>query len=115
MDFVLNYLNATAVGLLSLILLSFFLYRPYKFAQSKKEAPTVAGAWPILGHLPLLRGSETPHRTLGALADKYGPIFRINIALKKALVINNWELAKECFTTNDMAVSSRPKLVACCR
>ncbi|KAK7381351.1 hypothetical protein VNO78_33984 [Psophocarpus tetragonolobus] len=111
MDFVLNYLNATAIGLLSLILLSFFLYRPYKFAQSKKEAPTVAGAWPILGHLPLLSGSEAPHRILGALADTYGPIFTIKIGTKKTLVISNWEIAKECFTTKDMAVSSRPKLI----
>ncbi|KAK7365115.1 hypothetical protein VNO80_13937 [Phaseolus coccineus] len=54
----------------------------------------------------------TPHRTLGALADKYGPIFTIQLGSKKTLVINNWEIAKECFTTNDMVVSSRPKLVA---
>ncbi|XP_017405936.1 cytochrome P450 82A4 [Vigna angularis] len=36
----------------------------------------------------------------------------IKLGVKKALVINNWEMAKECFTTNDIVVSSRPKLVA---
>ncbi|KAK7365113.1 hypothetical protein VNO80_13935 [Phaseolus coccineus] len=111
MDFVLNYLNTTTIALLSLILFFLFFYNPFNFFQTK-EAPTVAGAWPILGHLPLLNGSKTPHKTLGALADKYGPIFTIKLGSKKALVINNWEIAKECFTTNDMAVSSRPKLVA---
>ncbi|KAK7365111.1 hypothetical protein VNO80_13932 [Phaseolus coccineus] len=111
MDLVANYLNTTTIGLLSLILFSFFFYGFFKFSQGK-EAPTVAGAWPILGHLPLLSGSKTPHRTLGALADKYGPIFTIQLGSKKTLVINNWEIAKECFTTNDMAVSSRPKIVA---
>ncbi|XP_020229284.1 cytochrome P450 82A4 [Cajanus cajan] len=111
MDFVLNYLNATAIGLLSLILFCLFLYRPFKFGHNK-EAPMVAGAWPILGHLPLLSGSQRPHRTLGALADKYGPVFTIKLGVKEALVINNWEVAKECFTTNDIVVSSRPKLVA---
>ncbi|KOM56777.1 hypothetical protein LR48_Vigan10g266900 [Vigna angularis] len=111
MDFLLNYLNSTTVGLLSLLLFCLFLYNPFKFRQSK-EAPTVAGAWPILGHLPLLSRSKTPHRTLGALADKYGPIFTIQLGSKKTLVINNWEIAKECFTTNDTVVSSRPKLVA---
>ncbi|KAL9323386.1 hypothetical protein ACSQ67_008243 [Phaseolus vulgaris] len=111
MDFVLHYLNTTTIALLSLIIFCLFFYNPFKFFQSK-EAPTVAGAWPILGHLPLLSGSKTPHRTLGALADKYGPIFTIKIGSKKALIINNWEIAKECFTTIDMVVSSRPKLLA---
>ena len=111
MDFVLNYLNTSAIALLSLILFCLFFYNPFNFFQTK-EAPTVAGAWPVLGHLPLLSGSKRPHRTLGALADKYGPIFTIQLGSKKALVINNWEMAKECFTTNDMAVSSRPKLIA---
>ncbi|RDX66518.1 Cytochrome P450 82A4, partial [Mucuna pruriens] len=111
MELVLNCLNATVIGLLSLILLCLFLYNPFKFGEGK-EAPTVAGAWPILGHLPLLSASQTPHRTFGALADKYGPIFSIKVGVKKALVINNWEVAKECFTTNDVVVSSRPKLVA---
>ncbi|ESW05360.1 hypothetical protein PHAVU_011G173200 [Phaseolus vulgaris] len=111
MDFVLNYLNTSAIAFLSLILFCLFFYNPFNFFQTK-EAPTVAGAWPVLGHLPLLSGSKRPHRTLGALADKYGPIFTIQLGSKKALVINNWEMAKECFTTNDMAVSSRPKLIA---
>ncbi|KAG4911558.1 hypothetical protein AAZX31_19G014100 [Glycine max] len=111
MEFVLNYLNATAIGVLSLTLFFLFLYNPFKFALGKKEAPEVAGAWPILGHLPLLSGSETPDRVLGALADKYGPIFTINNGVKKVLVISNWEIAKECFTKNDIVVSSRPKLL----
>jgi len=105
-------LNVSANALVPLIILfCFFFYRLFKFSRGK-ETPTVAGAWPILGHLPLLSGSKTPHRTLGDLADKYGPIFTIQLGSKKALIINNWETAKECFTTNDIAVSSRPKLVA---
>ncbi|KAK7381348.1 hypothetical protein VNO78_33980 [Psophocarpus tetragonolobus] len=111
MDFVVNYLNATAIGFVCVILFCMFLCHPLKFSQGK-EAPKVAGAWPILGHLPLLSGSQTPHRMLGALADKYGPIFSIKIGVKEALVINNWEVAKECFTTNDRVVSSRPKIAA---
>ncbi|ESW23138.1 hypothetical protein PHAVU_004G021500 [Phaseolus vulgaris] len=104
-------LNVSAIGLVSLLLFCFFFFGLFKFSQGK-EAPTVAGAWPILGHLPLLSASKRPHRTLGALADKYGPIFTIKLGAKSALVINNWETAKECFTTNDIVVSSRPKLVA---
>ncbi|XP_027924006.1 cytochrome P450 82A4-like [Vigna unguiculata] len=111
MDFVLSYMNSTTIGLLSLTLFCLFLYNNFKLFPCK-EAPTAAGAWPVLGHLPLLSASKTPHRMLGALAEKYGPIFTIKLGSKKALVINNWEIAKECFTTNDTVVSSRPKLVA---
>ncbi|KAL2335604.1 hypothetical protein Fmac_016817 [Flemingia macrophylla] len=111
MEFALDYLNATVIGLLSLILFYLILYHPFKIVHNK-VAPMVTGAWPILGHLPLLIGSQTPHRALGALADKYGPIFTIKLGVKEALVISNWKIAKECFTTNDMVVSSRPKLVA---
>ncbi|KAL4649806.1 hypothetical protein ACB092_01G041200 [Castanea dentata] len=46
------------------------------------------------------------------MADKYGPLFTIKLGLHLALVLSSWEMAKECFTANDLAVSSRPKLVA---
>jgi cytochrome P450 len=74
-------------------------------------AQNSTGAWPVIGHLPLLGGTKPPHITLGAMAEKYGPIFTIHLGLQRALVISSWEMAKECFTTNDLAVSSRPKLV----
>ncbi|KAK7381350.1 hypothetical protein VNO78_33983 [Psophocarpus tetragonolobus] len=111
MDLVLDCLNTTTIALVFLFFFFLFLYRPFKFVDDRK-APKVAGAWPILSHLPLLSGSQTPHRMLGALADKYGPIFSIKIGVKEALVISNWEVAKECFTTNDRVVSSRPKIAA---
>lgn len=111
MDFLLNGLNlnttTSAIAFLSLMLFLFL----WKKSQGK-EAPLVAGAWPILGHLKLLNSSQTPHKTLGDLADKYGPLFTIKLGVKPALVLSNWEMAKELFTKNDLAVSSRPKLVA---
>ncbi|KAK7266230.1 hypothetical protein RIF29_18872 [Crotalaria pallida] len=114
MDTVLNCLNPTAIGLLlSLIFFCFFLYRSKLVHGSAREPPMVAGAWPILGHLPLLSNSQkTLHRALGALADKYGPLFTIKLGAKRVLVLSNSELAKECFTKNDKVISSRPKLVA---
>ena len=112
MDLLLNCLNLNTIAIasiLSLIFLCLFLYRKN---SRGKDAPVVSGAWPILGHLSLLNGSQTPHKVLGALADKYGPLFTIKLGMKPALVLSNWEMSKELFTTNDLAVSSRPKLVA---
>jgi hypothetical protein len=108
-----SLINTTTIVLFPLIPICLFLFIFSKISYRKnKEAPIAEGAWPILGHLSLFRGTQSPHRVLGTLADKYGPIFTIKFGSKHALVINNWEMAKECFTTNDMVVSSRPKLVA---
>ncbi|PIA52418.1 hypothetical protein AQUCO_01000350v1 [Aquilegia coerulea] len=77
-----------------------------------RTAPEPAGAWPLIGHLPMLFEPQIPHIVLGDLADKYGPAFTIRFGLHKALVVSSWEVAKECFTTNDKALASRPTSVA---
>jgi len=115
MDLIHDYLtNGTALAaLLSIIFLySLFLYNRSSNGSKSKEAPIVTGAWPILGHLPLLKASKAPHSTLGDLADKYGPLFTIKLGSKIALVLSNLEMVKECFTKYDAAISTRPKLVA---
>ncbi|KAK4429100.1 cytochrome [Sesamum alatum] len=71
-----------------------------------------AGGWPIIGHLRLLSGPELPHIILSDLADKYGPIFSIRLGVHSALIVSSWEIAKECFTTNDMIFCDRPKTLA---
>ncbi|KAI3451539.1 hypothetical protein Pfo_008204 [Paulownia fortunei] len=80
-----------------------------------KAPPEAGGAWPFTGHLHLMGGgssAELPHINLAALADKYGPVFTIRLGVHRALVVSSWELAKELFTTCDVAVSSRPRLRA---
>ena len=71
-------------------------------------APESSGALPIIGHLHKLRGQNPIARTLGAMADKDGPIFMIRLGMKPALVISSHEAVKECFTTNDKAFATRP-------
>ena len=46
------------------------------------------------------------------MADKYGPIFCIHLGLRKALVVGNWEVAKECYTTNYKVFATRPRSLA---
>ncbi|KAF8399191.1 hypothetical protein HHK36_015056 [Tetracentron sinense] len=81
-------------------------------SNSKRTAPEVAGAWPIIGHLHLFAGKELPHITLGAMTEKYGPIFTIQLGMHRALVVSSWEVVKECFTTLDIAFASHPRVVA---
>ncbi|WJX65486.1 hypothetical protein P8452_50144 [Trifolium repens] len=113
MDLVLNFQNVTTIGFISLIFLVYLFHiLPSKDVKKGREPPMASGAWPILGHLLVLGGSKTPHKTLGTMANKYGPLFTIKLGTKRALVLSNWEMAKECYTINDAAVSSRSKLVA---
>ncbi|KAI3821091.1 hypothetical protein L1987_08648 [Smallanthus sonchifolius] len=77
-----------------------------------KIVPEAAGSWPIIGHLHLLAGSQVPHKLLGSMADKFGPIFTIKLGVHRVLVVNSSEMAKECLTTNDRVFASRPKAMA---
>ncbi|XP_023911948.2 cytochrome P450 CYP82D47 [Quercus suber] len=100
----------------ALFLFPFFLpwlsRRLQRIASKKTAPPEAGGAWPLIGHLHLLGGSQPPHITLGNMADKYGPIFTICMGVHQTLVVSNWEIAKECFTTNDKAFANRPKFLA---
>ncbi|KAG8494188.1 hypothetical protein CXB51_011508 [Gossypium anomalum] len=72
-------------------------------------APQPAAAWPIIGHLRLLGGRQLPHITLGALAEKHGPVYSIWIGVHPGLVVSSWEIAKEIFKNHDVAVTNRPE------
>ncbi|XP_021283758.1 cytochrome P450 CYP82D47-like [Herrania umbratica] len=83
-----------------------------KNGNKKVAAPEAGSSWPVIGHLHLLGGPQPAHIVLGDMAEKYGPIFTIKMGVYRALVVNNWETAKECLTTNDKAFASRPKTLA---
>ncbi|MCE3050381.1 hypothetical protein HAX54_047081 [Datura stramonium] len=82
--------------------------------STKKLAPQIPGAWPIIGHLHYLSVKKNVPfaRTLGELADNYGPVFTIRIGICPYLVVSNWEVAKSCFTTHDKELSGRPATLA---
>ncbi|KAB2628044.1 cytochrome P450 CYP82D47-like [Pyrus ussuriensis x Pyrus communis] len=88
MDFHLPYLNTAIAGIFSILVLSYMIItRQFRADAWGPNAPKVAGGWPLLGHIHLLAGPVLPHIVLGGLA------------------------VKECFTTNDLAVSFQPTTV----
>ncbi|KAH9751030.1 Xanthotoxin 5-hydroxylase CYP82C4 [Citrus sinensis] len=90
-----------------------WLSRRHRNSTDKKTVPEPGGAWPLIGHLHLLGGQKpAAHVTLGSIADKHGPIFMIKLGLHRALIVSNWEIAKECFTTNDKVFCNRIKALA---
>nr|GMD84853.1 cytochrome P450 CYP82D47-like [Ipomoea batatas] len=113
MEFLLQDLNNTSIIVVAIAFLILFHYVSHKNKSWKQKSPPEAGgAWPILGHHYLFRGSKLPHVALGDMADKYGPIFTIRIGVHKVLVISDWKLAKELSTSHDVHISSRPKFRA---
>ncbi|XP_010061805.2 cytochrome P450 CYP82D47 [Eucalyptus grandis] len=79
-----------------------------------KEAslPEAGGAWPLIGHLHLLGGPVPPHIVLANMADKYGPIFIVKMGIHRALIVSNWQIAKQCLTVNDRVFATRPKSIS---
>ncbi|PWA57678.1 hypothetical protein CTI12_AA407560 [Artemisia annua] len=98
----------------SFTILAFILVNFNKKRSSNgnnKKPPQAKGAWPIIGHLHLLGGSQLPHKLFSTMADMYGPIFNIKLGVRLALIVSDSEMAKLCFTTNDKDFADRPTTV----
>ncbi|KAL6554681.1 hypothetical protein OROHE_007420 [Orobanche hederae] len=94
------------------IFATIFLWRIFSTYVPRKNCyrpPEPAGKWPLIGHLHLLGASKILHHTPGDMADQYRPIFSLNLGMNRTFVITGWEVAKECFTTQDRVFATRPK------
>ncbi|KAH6791444.1 cytochrome P450 [Perilla frutescens var. frutescens] len=90
-------------------LTAFFLFNQLRNPTNKqRRLPRAGGALPIIGHLHLLGGKQLLHKTLAAMAEKYGPVFTVKLGSQENMVVSSWETAKECFTTLDKAFADRP-------
>ncbi|MED6218267.1 hypothetical protein PIB30_025189 [Stylosanthes scabra] len=111
----IEYQEAAVAAVVGILIISYYLYfikTSRDHAHRPQPPPEAAGGWPLIGHLKIFSSDQPPYVTLGDMADKYGPIFRIRIGVHPAIVVSSSELAKELFTTHDVIVSSRPKYTA---
>jgi len=102
-------LPLATVSVILLVFLFQILFQKRAKTSTNKNPPQAKGAWPLIGHLHLLGRDALPHRVLSDMADTHGPVYTIKLGVHQALVVSNAEIAKECFTTNDKALASRPK------
>lgn len=106
------YTQPATIVLAILLVLLYNIWRVKKPSNKFKKGmkpPEPSYALPLIGHLHLL-GNQIPlARIFASFSDKYGPIFQIHFGAYPALIISNKEAIKECFTTNDKILASRPK------
>ncbi|KAK0577776.1 hypothetical protein LWI29_038437 [Acer saccharum] len=116
MEFLSSSQTAAVTAVSAFVIFVFSLFfistKVIRKRSKKRVAPQAGGARLVIGHLHLLGGPEPAHRVLGNMADKYGPIFTVKMGVHQALVVSDWEIAKECLTTNDKVFANRPKTIA---
>ena len=105
-----------AITTIFIILLPLLLYANRKLAtrtEGKKtrnvhrHPPELPGALPLVGHLHHLWGTDPPFRKFSAMADRLGPIFSLQLGLRRAVVVSDWENTRMCLAVNDKALASR--------
>ncbi|CAH1439889.1 unnamed protein product [Lactuca virosa] len=98
-----------------LLFLPLFLFLIKRFRSSNsndinKKLPPQPWKLPLLGHLHHLLGA-LPHHALGNLADKLGPVIRLQLGEVSAVIVSSPIFAKEVMKTHDLSFANRPKLL----
>ncbi|XVF32143.1 hypothetical protein REPUB_Repub17cG0056600 [Reevesia pubescens] len=99
-------------GVLALLLVLYVFWRNIPKNSKKCSIPEPSGSWPIIGHLHLLGGNEIVCKKLGAMADKFGPLYSLKLGSRRVLVVSSWEIAKDCLTNNDRTLATRASIAA---
>ncbi|XVF32141.1 hypothetical protein REPUB_Repub17cG0056400 [Reevesia pubescens] len=99
-------------GVLALLLVLYVFWRNIPKNSKKSNIPEPSGSWPIIGHLHLLGGNEIVCKKLGAMADKFGPLYSLKLGSRRVLVVSSWEIAKDCLTNNDRTLATRASIAA---
>ncbi|GLJ29511.1 hypothetical protein SUGI_0581760 [Cryptomeria japonica] len=93
-----------------LVFVVLLIAKHFRRKSKKKIYAPSPQSWPIIGHMHLLLKKKPIHRTLYSLSEIYGPIMQLQLGNRSVLVITSSQMAKECFTVNDKAFASRPRL-----
>ncbi|NWX40311.1 CP2K6 protein, partial [Steatornis caripensis] len=102
--------TCTSIGL-GFILTFLFILKMGGFWNNhqRKNFPPGPTALPIIGNLHLF-DLKRPYRTYLQLSKIYGPVFSVQMGLKKTVVISGYETVKEALVNQADAFAERPKI-----
>ena len=83
---------------------------PSHSANQALKLPPSPPRLPVIGNLHQL--GRFPHRSLAALADKYGPLMLLHLGRCPTLVVSSPDLVKQIVKNHDVVFSDRPKTTA---
>ncbi|CAH2052364.1 unnamed protein product, partial [Thlaspi arvense] len=110
MTFLFSTLQFSLFSLALVIAGYFFLRKPSSCEVDSSTIPEPLGALPLFGHLHLLRGKELVFKKLAAISDRLGPIFSLKLGFYRLVIASDPEIVKDCFTTNDLVLATRPNI-----
>ncbi|XP_019160544.1 PREDICTED: angelicin synthase-like [Ipomoea nil] len=105
-------METLALFTFSVLLLSAVLWVYAKKSISTKAPPLPPGplGLPVVGYLPFLRPNLHHHFT--ELAQKYGPIFKLQLGRRLVVVVNSPSIAKEVVRDHDAVFANRDPPIA---
>ncbi|EFH59844.1 CYP82G1 [Arabidopsis lyrata subsp. lyrata] len=95
------------------LIIAGYIFLGKKLSKGEVDTSTIPeplGALPLFGHLHLLRGKKLICKKLAAISEKHGPIFSLKLGSYRLVVASDPKTVKECFTTNDLALATRPNI-----
>ncbi|XP_049392774.1 cytochrome P450 81C13-like [Solanum stenotomum] len=92
------------------LVLIFPIFYKYFFNSRRNNLPPSPLAFPIIGHLYLLKNK--PLSTLTSLSAKYGPVLYLRYGSMPVLIVSSPSAVEECFTKNDIIFANRPRTMA---
>ncbi|XP_029892934.1 cytochrome P450 2K6-like [Aquila chrysaetos chrysaetos] len=106
----MDWSSCTSIGLVFILtFLSILKMRGFWNNHRGKNFPPGPRALPIIGNLHLF-DLKRPYRTYLQLSKLYGPVFSVQMGLRKIVVISGYETVKEALINQADAFAERPKI-----
>ncbi|XP_072039062.1 steroid 17-alpha-hydroxylase/17,20 lyase-like [Amphiura filiformis] len=104
LEYIISSLNTSTILLLVVSLLVYVWYRNVSRPPGFPPGPT---ALPVVGNIFELKGPL--YEEFNKLAKKYGDIFSVKIGNNWAVILNNFQLAKDAYLKKPVEFAGRPE------